>query len=137
MTMSPQRTEAEKLKELLIQLSPLIEHFTAQVCPDCTDVCCRQKRAFPDREDRAFITALNEQLPEPDPARPPDGPCQFMSTTGCVRPRWLRPWRCTWYFCNPLLDAMQKGRQKDTRALSALIRQVIEIRSRFSQPFCR
>ncbi len=125
-------TAAQNLKALLIRISPLIEEYTASTCPGCTDVCCKQKRAFLDREDILYITALGLPLPDYDPARDPESRCQFMGITGCMSPRWLRPWRCTWYFCTPLLAAIDNGPQKKARTLSALIRQILELRGRLS-----
>ncbi len=122
-------TNAEKLKQLLIDISPLLEEYTARICPDCRDVCCKQKRSLPDAVDVRYRTVLEAQLPERDPSREPEGPCQFMGQSGCAVPRWLRPWRCTWYFCDPLLDAIHKGPQKQARRLSALIQQIVDIRS--------
>lgn len=123
---------AHKLKDLLTRLSPLIEEYTAATCSGCVDVCCKQKRAFPDHEDVLYMTALGLPLPDYDPARDPEGPCQFMGAAGCMTPRWLRPWRCTWYFCSPLLDAMSGGPQRKARAISGLIRQIVELRHALS-----
>ncbi len=123
---------ARKLKDLLIRISPLIEEYTAATCPGCRDVCCKQKRAFLDHEDILYMTALGLPLPDYDPARDPEGPCQFMGPNGCITPRWLRPWRCTWYFCDPLLSAIDAGPQKKARTLSSLIQQIVDLRSGLS-----
>lgn len=123
--------QARKIKDLLIELSPLIEEYTSRVCPGCREICCKQKRSFPDNQDILYLTALHEPLPGHDPGRDPDGTCQCMGSDGCSTPRWLRPWRCTWYFCDPLLDALNTGPQKQKRALSALIQQIVDIRSTF------
>lgn len=123
------KTKAKKIKELLLEISPLIEEYTSKVCPDCTDICCKQKRAVLDPNDVSYVGALGIPLPAYDPARPPDGPCQFMGPNGCITPRWLRPWRCTWYFCDPLLNAMSSGPQKKARKISALIQNVVDIRT--------
>jgi hypothetical protein len=120
---------AKKLKKLLIDIAPLIEEYTAAVCPDCQDICCKQKRSLPDANDVRYIKALGASQPERDLSQDPDGPCQFMGQAGCAIPRWLRPWRCTWYFCDPLIKAMNAGPQKKVRLLSALIQEIIDIRS--------
>jgi len=120
---------AEKLKKILIDLSPLIEEYSAGICPDCRDLCCKQKRSLPDPNDIRYRTALGTPFSERDPSRDPDGPCQFMGQAGCETPRWLRPWRCTWYFCDPLIEAMNAGPQKKARRLSSLIQEIVDIRS--------
>lgn len=121
--------KAQKLKDLLVQISPMIEEYTSRVCPDCLDVCCKQKRSILDQYDVQYVLALGEPLPAYDASRLPDGPCQFMGRTGCTTLRWLRPWRCTWYFCDSLLDAINEGSQKKARRLSALIQEIVDIRS--------
>ena len=116
---------AEKLKQLLIETSPLIENYTREICPTCRDVCCKQKHGVFRERDRLYLNALANDVPLHDGSRPPEGPCQFMQPAGCARPRWLRPFRCTWYFCDPLLSAMNDGPQKKARALSALLQEMI------------
>ncbi len=120
---------AERIRQVLIDLSPMVEEYTARVCPDCRDVCCKQRHGIMDEQDMSFLSALGAPFPLYEPGRPLDGPCQFMGTEGCVRPRWLRPWRCTSYFCNALLDAMNSGPQKTARQVSTLIQEIVDIRS--------
>lgn len=129
--MKEDAAEANRLKDLLIELSPLIEEYTSLVCPECTDVCCKQKRSYPETVDLRYLQTLAVPPPLPDPDLPPDGPCQFMGREGCITPRWLRPWRCTWYFCAPLLEAMREGPQRISRRISYLIQEIVDIRSDF------
>jgi hypothetical protein len=120
---------AKKIKQLLIDLSPMIEEYTARVCPDCRDVCCKQRHGIMNEQDMRYAAALRLPLPMYDPGRPFNGTCQFMGPCGCVNPRWLRPWRCTSYFCEALLAAMNDGPQKKARRVSALIQEIVDIRS--------
>ncbi len=120
---------AHTIKRALIDISPLIEEYTTQVCPDCGDVCCKQRHGIMNEHDLRYLAALGEPAPAYDPARQLDGHCQFMGPRGCTTPRWLRPWRCTSYFCDALLDAMNNGTQKKAREMSALIQKVVDIRS--------
>ena len=71
--MTPYRPaeKAMRLKQLLIESSPLIEGYTRQVCPSCTDVCCKQRHGLFTEEDRAYVVALGERVPAHDPSRPP------------------------------------------------------------------
>ncbi len=123
------KTPAAKQKRLLIEISPMIEEFTAQVCPGCRDVCCKQRFGVMNEQDMGFCAALGAPRPEYDPGRMPDGPCQFMGAAGCVNPRWLRPWRCTAYFCDTLLAAMNSGPPKKVRRISALIQEIVDVRN--------
>jgi len=121
-------TAAQKLKNLLTEVSLLIEEYTAAVCPGCHDVCCKQRHGMMNDLDRRYTGTLGESVPSYDPQRSLDGPCQFMGNEGCTIPRWRRPWRCTSYFCVPLLMAMEQGPQKKARQISALIQEIVDIR---------
>jgi hypothetical protein len=118
---------AEKLKQLLIESSPLIEEYTAAVCPDCTDVCCRQKHGIYQTRDIAYLQALGVDAPSRADARPLDGPCESMGPSGCVLPRWMRPFKCTWYFCEPLIKTLDERPQRNVRRLSALMQEMIRL----------
>ncbi|HSA77302.1 MAG TPA: hypothetical protein VLG72_00385 [Nitrospirota bacterium] len=118
---------AEKLRRLLIESSPLIEEYTREVCPDCIDVCCRQKHGMHQERDVLYLHALGVEVPRRDEARPLESPCQFMGPRGCNKPRWIRPFRCTWYFCEPLLAALNEGPQKKARQLSAVLQDIINL----------
>jgi hypothetical protein len=118
--------KAQKLKELLIENSPLIEEYTAAVCPGCVDVCCRQKHGTHRERDLAYLQALGTLAPPLYAERDPDGPCQFMGQAGCRLPRWTRAFKCTWYFCEPLLAALDKGDPRKARRLSAALQEMID-----------
>jgi hypothetical protein len=114
------------LQQLLIESSPLIEEYTRELCPRCMDVCCRQKHGIYKERDLAYLDALGTVLPTRDIARPLEGPCEALGERGCAHLRWLRPFKCTWYFCDSLLEAMNDGPQKKSRALSRLMTEMIE-----------
>lgn len=116
---------AEKLQQLLIESSPLIEEYTRELCPGCTDVCCRQKHGLYRERDILYLNALGTAIPSRDQARPLDGPCEAIGERGCTHPRWLRPFKCTWYFCDPLLEAMNDGPQKKAREISRIMKEMI------------
>jgi hypothetical protein len=118
---------AVRLQQLLIAGSPLIEEYTRELCPGCTDVCCRQKHGIYRERDVIYLTALRTDVPARDPARPLDGPCEALGEGGCIHPRWLRPFKCTWYFCEPIILAMQDRPQRSARALTAVMEEMIRL----------
>jgi hypothetical protein len=117
---------AKKLKQQLIDSSPLIEEYTADICPGCTDVCCRQKHGLYSERDIRYLRTLEVAVPLRDSARPLEGPCEAMGTGGCMLPRWLRPFQCTWYFCELLLAAMDQGPQKKARRIALVMQEMID-----------
>lgn len=116
---------AQAIRRLLTECSPLIEEYTAAVCPSCTEVCCKQRHGAFTEKDRAYLNALETDVPRHDPAWPPDRLCQFLGPGGCVKPRWQRAWKCTWYYCDPLLEALRSGPARKARRLSALQRNIL------------
>ncbi|HET6516250.1 MAG TPA: hypothetical protein VFG09_13905 [Thermodesulfovibrionales bacterium] len=128
---------AEHLRDLYSEIEPLIEQYTSAVCPQCREVCCRQRFAFPDEKDLLFLKILGAGIPTCDVSRPDDGPCQFLGKKGCVKPRWLRPLRCTWFFCEPLLKAMGEGTPKTFRKLTAVLGEIVRISSELQSAYLR
>jgi hypothetical protein len=118
---------AEKLKQLLIESSSMIEDYTREVCPACAEVCCKQKHGTFQENDIVYLHALGRKVPPRDQGRPLEGPCELMRPHGCVQPRWLRPFRCTWYFCEPLLKALNDGPSRKARRLSALLQEMVDL----------
>ncbi len=105
----------QKVKELALQIkdriekiSPFIQQTTRTVCPDCKDVCCISKHGYYNHEDLIYIHALDLKPPDYEFGRKDSEPCQFLSESGCSLDRPFRPSGCNWYFCEPLLDHMEK-----------------------------
>ncbi len=125
--MNKTHSAAAELKRLLIEHSQLIEEHTVAACPHCTNVCCRQKHCLFREKDVVYLIALGEEVPIRDETMPPDGPCQFMGPAGCMLPRWQRPFRCTWFFCEPLLQALHDAPPKRSRELSRALQKMADL----------
>jgi len=105
--------------------SPLIEELTCATCPSCTDVCCRQKHGAYQERDRIYLEAIGVPIPQTDRSRLPDSPCEFLGERGCIHPRWLRPFKCTWYFCEHLLKSLEERPAREARKLTAVMEEMI------------
>ncbi len=124
------RKLAEELKETFIVLSPFIEKHASVVCPDCEDVCCKDKHGRYDKYDIAFLTALGEYVPQDTIEREEAGPCRYMSDTGCSLERWIRPYRCTFFFCNQLMNSMENDNAKMYRAFRSYLEHLVSVRQK-------
>ncbi|NOY65627.1 MAG: hypothetical protein GXO97_09600 [Nitrospirae bacterium] len=111
-----------EIKHLYEELSPLIERFTRKLCPECRQPCCKQRFGIYEKEDILFLNSINAKISDANRRFDPDGKCQFLSSRGCIRPRWLRPYRCTWFFCTELLEAMQTHSRQYRRIVDLLNR---------------
>ena len=121
-------TLARQMEASFEELSPYIEKHTGRVCPTCAKVCCANRHGTPEQEDFLFFAALGV---EAEPASgPPDAVCSLLGGTGCALPRWRRPFRCTWYFCEPLLDSMRRGNGREYRLFVAGLARLVELRGR-------
>lgn len=94
---------ADIFKEMQ-NLSMFIQQHTAVVCPECSSVCCVNRHSYHTFNDIVYIYAIGGKIPLHTPRLDDFAPCQFLGETGCTMPRSLRPYRCNWYFCSPLLD---------------------------------
>ena len=105
----------------------MIEEYTREVCPACADVCCRQKHGAYRERDIRYLSAIGAPVPAADRTRPPESRCEFLGANGCTHPRWLRPFKCTWYFCEPIILAMRDRPQRSARALTAVMEEMIRL----------
>ncbi|MBI5057741.1 MAG: hypothetical protein HZB61_14095 [Nitrospirae bacterium] len=98
---------ARELREAFEAVGPFIQKHTALVCPLCEKVCCINQHGRHDEKDMTFLSALKVEAPCLGPDRNDADPCGFLNAEGCSIERWMRPFRCTWFFCNPLLESMK------------------------------
>jgi hypothetical protein len=119
------------MKEAYEAVSPFIEEHTTAVCPSCKSVCCIDRHGTHEEEDLLFIDALGEPPPSEGPRQDDAGPCRHLSpATGCGIQRWRRPFRCTWFFCQPLLDKMRLENPKEYRRFVDGLQGLVRLRRR-------
>ena len=120
-----------EIKEAFNNISPYIQRHTAEVCPSCPNVCCVKRHSYYDKDDMVFIHALGLKGNGCKADSEDSEPCRFLQEKGCFLPRYMRPFRCTWYFCERLLDSMQSDRAKEYRAFVSAFQNLQNIRQRF------
>jgi len=98
---------ANELKKIFNAVSPFIEKHTALICPLCERVCCINKHGSHTKDDIYFFTALGIKAPFINRNKKETDPCGYLAENGCSLRRWERPFRCTWFFCDPLLESMK------------------------------
>jgi len=121
---------AMEIKEAFHTVSPFIEKHTAIVCPDCNHLCCKDKHGRYDQDDLKFLRAINESIPPDQDERDASGPCRNMGENGCTLERYLRPFRCTHFFCDPLLKSLEQDSAKLYRAFIGYLQHLIEVRQK-------
>ncbi len=123
------------LKAAFAKLDPLIQSYTAKVCPYCGTVCCANKFGFPEFADVVGFLAMGLEIPNYDLDVDEEAICQFIGEKGCVLPRIQRPYRCTWYFCDPLLVQLEIGPARHYRDFIADLQRLSMARGELLEAF--
>ena len=128
--MSVQR---ERIARLMMgsfeKLDSYIEEHTGRVCPHCRKICCANRHGTPEEEDSTFYRVLGMEAKTETAEGPPDAACSLLGSAGCVLPRWQRPFRCTWYFCLPLLESMRLDGGRPYRAFVSELARLVGLRN--------
>ena len=103
------REIAKEVSALIESVSPFIQSNTDAICPGCREVCCINRHSYHDHQDIVYLCALGEKMPSHRKDVDDSDPCQFLGEKGCIVKRSLRPYRCTWFFCTPLLENIRNG----------------------------
>jgi len=102
-----------------------LEHFftdfTGPVCMKCQNPCCVNRHGFPDYEDIVVFNAMGIKPPNFNCSTVDTEPCQFLSETGCILPRFRRSYRCTWYFCDYCMDKFQAQEETEFKKFEILM----------------
>jgi hypothetical protein len=117
-----------QLKEAFNTVSPFIEKHTAIVCPECETVCCADKHGRYDSNDLLFHESLGTEIPVLSEGRNENDACRFIGETGCSRERWMRPYRCTFFFCDSLLKSLENDNAKLYRAFRDYFQYLVSLR---------
>jgi hypothetical protein len=122
------RVRAEGVSAAIETAGAFIERHTSVVCPACPQVCCINRHSYHELRDVVCIYALGEKLPVYKKEAGDTEPCQFLGERGCSIRRPLRPHRCNWYFCGPLLEHIQTVSAREYRGFIADLRDINEKR---------
>jgi len=131
--LEPVRFLARRIRFLVDSLSGSFEKLCAVTCPDCRDVCCERATIWYDFKDILCLYFGLGIFPDrqikkiPGQTRPH---CVHLTKTGCLLPRNLRPFVCTWYFCPD-----QKNHCQDT-AIPGEIIKIKKLRLEMEDAFC-
>ncbi len=129
------RELARETADAVEALSPVIERHTSAVCPDCMRVCCVNRHSYHELGDILYLYSLGERPPDYRKDIRDAEPCQFLGERGCRLMRSLRPHRCNWFFCAPLLDRIQSLPAREYRAFIAGLEEINRKRERLITAF--
>jgi hypothetical protein len=127
-TVTDRNELARGLKEAFNTVSPFIEKHTAIVCPECEKVCCADRHGRYDSNDLLFLESLGADIPQFSDERKENDACRFINETGCSLERWMRPYRCTFFFCDALLKSLESDNAKLYRAFIDYFQHLVSLR---------
>ena len=133
--LQPVTEEAQRLREAFSLIDPFIQDFTSRVCPYCGTVCCANRHGFPEYADIVIFFALGLDVPRYNLDVDERALCQFIGAKGCILPRAQRPYRCTWYFCEPLLIQIEIGPPEQYRQFIKLVQMLSDRRAAVLKSF--
>lgn len=128
---------ARAIKTKIENIDQFIQQNSSEVCPSCENRCCINRHGYYDNLDILYIMALGIKPPIYQQDLSDTDPCQFLSESGCVKERYLRPFRCNWYFCEALLDHMEQGPARPYREFIRVFNDVLYLRSELLKEFLR
>lgn len=118
---APVREHGHRLLEAFEQVDGFIQHDTRSVCPYCGIVCGANRHGLP-QFAYAYVVgflAMGLDVPAHDLEVDERTVCQFLGPKGCEPLRPQRPFRCTRYFCDPLLEQIEIGPLQHSRRFTS------------------
>lgn len=128
---------AHAIKAGIEGIEPFIQQQTEVVCPVCEERCCINIHGYFDDLDVIYMRAIGLELPSYRKELSDTDPCQFLTDKGCSRQRYLRPFRCNWYFCRALLNHMENGPSRPYREFIRAFKEIIVLREELLNESCR
>ena len=129
------RSLALEVKTGIDTIDPFIQEITAEVCPTCKSSNCINANGRFEWCDLIFLSAMGIELPHFRDGLGDEDPCQFLAEKGCFLPRTIRPYRCNWWYCDPLLEAFNRWRPRKQRMFISLMQNITQTRFRMCNQF--
>lgn len=130
------RNLAVLIAEDIENLGAFLQQHTSVVCPECGSVCCINRHSYHALDDIVYIYAIGGEIPFQNSALDDSDPCQFLGKLGCTTARSLRPYRCNWYFCSPLLAHITAhNSNRHYRLFIRLLQEITEKRQKLMEEY--
>lgn len=126
---------AQEVKNRILKIDPFVDVYAKKVCSVCPNICCLNKNSRYEYDDLIYVLALREEFPLPQRKLNEKEPCYLLTEKGCKIPRYLRPLRCNWYFCNDLLKEMESAPARTFREFSNTFNEMLYIRQQMLNSF--
>ncbi len=128
---------AQEIAERINSLVPVLEGLCFKTCPSCDDPCCVRATVRYDFRDLVFLHSLQKAIPLGQPKPQPGQACSLLGPTGCLLPRVLRPFVCTWYLCPSQMDLVRSSTSGWVYGLPDQLQEIKKQRKQLETEFLR
>ncbi|NPA94069.1 MAG: hypothetical protein GXO58_01430 [Thermodesulfobacteria bacterium] len=126
---------SSKMEGIYSELEPYFRDYIEPFCKNCPTPCCVNRHGFPDFEDLIFLNACGRNLNEFDFACADTDMCQYLGSNGCRLARCARSYRCTWYFCDEVLDRFESEHSASFMKFDELMHKLASERAKLIKKF--
>ncbi len=113
-----------RIRQAIEQLDAVMDRYCAQTCPQCPDPCCTALHVRYNVTDMVYLLGLAVALPLGQTREHDGAPCRYWLASGCALPRILRPYVCTWFFCEPHMKEFSQEPARFQRQLIAVLQEI-------------
>lgn len=132
--LSPARGLARRIRRLLDAVDPWMDELAARTCPGCPSPCCAGASVYHDFTDLVVLHLAGPGLPL-EQCRAAGETCRHLSPSGCLLPREIRPWICTWYLCPEQRRELSRLAPDAERRLTRLVTRIGRLRPSLEELF--
>ncbi|WP_148045720.1 hypothetical protein [Desulfosoma caldarium] len=122
------RSLAHRALQAIEALDAFMSRYCAQTCSHCADVCCTALRVAYNVTDLLFLWGLHDALPLGQTRRHDGDPCRYLTAMGCALPRYLRPYVCTWFFCEAHMQLFSMEPPRFQRRILTVLQDMRQLR---------
>lgn len=126
---------AEDIRGALNDLGAMMEAIGRDTCPQCASSCCLTASVWFDFRDLIYLHLTGLPLPPAQIQRAKGAPCPHLCSQGCVLPRPLRPYICTWYLCAAQRAALSRRSSAFQARIHGLLTRVGTLRKSMETEF--
>ncbi len=133
--LDPARAIASRIVHRYDLAGDLFDALAGACCGVCRRPCCLDARVWLDFKDLLLIH-LSGQSPPPAQLRCSwHGRCRYLTSQGCILPRGVRPWVCTWYICPAQRRALARDIPGGPERLAGWWREIALLREAMENAF--
>lgn len=118
-----------RIRDGIEELDPVMERYCTETCPRCPEPCCTALRVRYNVTDMLYLMGLGLALPVGQTREHEGAPCRYWLSSGCGLPRILRPYVCTWFFCEPHMERFFKEPARFQRHIIGILQEIRRLRA--------